>query len=44
MEAVMNNAPSVYDAQDFIKKFVGYSVLENKDDMIMLLRKKWRIC
>lgn len=31
-------APDVYEAQDFITKFIGYSSAENKSDIVYLLK------
>lgn len=35
----LTNAPDIYQAQDFLSKFVGLTAYENKQDLIYLLRK-----
>ena len=35
----VSNLPDVYQAEDFVNKFVGLTAYENKNDLILLLRK-----
>lgn len=35
----LTNPPDIYQAQDFVSKFVGLTAYENKQDLIYLLRK-----